>query len=100
MTKTKTKVEAIQEIYDRTISVIVDSEIQTQYMKKQDPKRVISIVPEKKYSMLTRKDEIQMVDYTAEMLLKKEESKLKEHLVVLDIVKKKLQEQGEVKYPE
>lgn len=90
----KTRTEILEEIYDKTLAVIVDSEIQIEYMGKQDPKRVLATSPEKKYNTLTSRNEIQMVDYTAEMLLKKEESKLKENLVVLSIVDKWIKKEG------
>jgi len=84
---TKTKVQVLEEIYDRTLAVITDSEIQIEYLKKQDPKMVIYTKVEMFGGTPMKKE------FTAEMLTKKEEGKLKENNEVLNIVNRIIKEE-------
>lgn len=84
---TKTKVQVLEEIYDRTLAVITDSEIQIEYLKKQDPKMVVFTKVEMFGGTPMKKE------FTAEMLIKKEEDKLKENREVLSIVDRNIEEE-------
>lgn len=85
----KTRTQILEEIYDKTIAVIVDSEIQIEYLKKQDPKLVLL---QEKVAMAGAG---MKKDWTVEMLIKKEESKLKENNEVLSIIDKRIKEEVE-----
>lgn len=82
---TKTRLQALEELYDKAIAVIVDSEIQIEYFKKKDPKMIVFSKVEMIAGQPFKKD------FTAEILIKKEEEKLKENNAVLDIISGKIQ---------
>ena len=83
----KTRIKVLEEIYDRTLVVIIDSEIQIEYLKKQDPKMIVFQKVEMFGGTPMKKD------YTAGMLVVKEEAKLKENNAVLNIISKKIKEE-------
>ena len=88
LTMTKTKIQALEEIHDKTLTVIIDSEIQIEYLKKQDPKRIVFPNREVVVAGIRMKK-----DFTAEMLVKMEETKLGENSEVLKIIEKKIKEE-------
>ena len=81
----RTRKGALEILHDQTLSVIIDSEIQIEYLKKQDPKMIVMSKIERFAGTPMQKD------YTATMLIEKEEGRLKENKMVLDIIVKKIE---------
>ena len=89
----ETRTQVLEELHDKTLAVIIDSEVQIEYLKKQDPKMVVLQRPMKKFNPLTKKEFVEMANFTAEMLVTIEKTKLTENNEVLNIIKKKIEEE-------
>ena len=86
----KTRIQVLEEIYDKTLLVVMASEIDIEYYKKYDPKKVI--IPQKE---VVRAGIRTKQDFTAEMLIKLEELKTEENNIVLSIIDKKIKAENE-----
>ena len=86
----KTRKEILTDLYNKTLVMLIDSEVQIDYLKKQDPKMVLFSKPVERINELTKQRYIQKVDFTAEMVVKQEEGKVVENKAVLAIIEEKL----------
>jgi len=84
----KTRIQALEELYNKVLEVSMDAEVQVDYMKTQDPKKVI--YPNKEIIVAGIK---MRNDWTAQMVIAQNESKLKEDNEILEIIKKKIEEE-------
>ena len=85
---TKTRLEALEEIHDKILATVIDSEIQIDYFKGQDPNEVILEQPKK-----SAIGQIVMQKFTAEMVVKEQEGILKRNQGRLEIIEKKIKEE-------
>ena len=84
----KTKLQMLEEIYDKVFAVAVDAEIQVDFMKTQDPKKII--YPNKEYTVAGIK---MKKDISAEMIVVENEAKIKNDYAILEIIKNKIEEE-------
>ena len=84
----KTRIQVLEELFNKVLEVSMDAEIQVDYMKTQDPKKVI--YPNKEIIVAGIK---MRNDWTAQMVIAQNESKLKEDNEILEIIKKKIEEE-------
>jgi len=90
----KTRTQVLTELHDKNLALIIDSEVQIEYLKLQDPKMVVRRIGVQKINQLTRKMENKNVDFTAEMIIQSEKAKLAENNEVLKIVLKKIEKEN------
>lgn len=77
----KRKLELLEDIYNQTSAIITDSEVQIEYLKKQDPKEIV----------LRRNEnvagQIMPREYTASMIITQQEGKIAENKEVLNVIR-------------
>ena len=93
----KTRKEVLVELHDKTLAILIDSEVQIAYLKLQDPKMIVRRIEVKKLNQLTRKMESKTAEFTAEMIVKSEEGKLAENREVLKIILEKIKQENGTK---
>lgn len=87
---TKTRLQVLEEIHDKVFSASVDAEIQIEMMKTRDPKMVIYPNREVVMAGIRTKQ-----DWTAEMVIKHNEIKIKEDASILEVIKKMIEKEKE-----
>jgi len=87
----KTKIQALEDLYAKILDSAVSVEIQAEMMKLLDPNEIV--YPQKDTVVAGIK---MKKDYTAGMLLAQDEAKLKENRELLEIIRKKIEEEGRV----
>lgn len=83
----KTHKEVLEELHDKTLAFVVDSEITIAYLKTQDPKRVLKEKPRVFAGQMMKED------ITVEMSLKEQEVRLKENQALLEVIDKAIAEE-------
>ena len=89
----KTRIQVLEELYNKVLEVAMNAEVQVDYMKTQDPKKVV--YPNKETIMAgirTRQD------WTAEMVIAQNEAKLKEDNEILKVIAEKIKEEEGKEY--
>ncbi len=83
----KTRKEALEDLFDRTLAIVVDSEVTVAYLKTQDPKRILK-ERQKVFGGTMMKE-----DVTVEMMLKEQEIKVAENRKVLEVIGKEIEKE-------
>jgi len=86
----KTRIQVLEELFNKVLEVAMDAEVQVDYMKTQDPKKVV--YPNKETVVAGIK---MRQNWTAEMVIAQNEAKLKEDKEILKIIAKKIKEEDE-----
>ena len=86
----KTKLEILKEFYNKTLSFVLYSEVLIDYYKKEDSKKIIETKTVMVLGRPTPKE------ITAEMLIEKEEKKLKDNQKLLAIIEKRIKKEEPV----